>query len=136
MLVLVASIILVLPGCVKDHRIDRTPTTFTLYVTGTTDEAEETGYFLANGDPTVSGTFIMQIHVDGDSLHCSQTLSTTKGNIVIRSDCSLVTMTGIWFITEGSGSYRNLRGEGTLIMDFPKDSPAVEALSGVTWRRR
>ncbi len=75
LLLLFVSLIFV-PGCRKNNLF--TPTTFTLNTTEVISEGEERGYFFANGDPTVSGTFIMQIDVEGDSLHCSQTLTTPK----------------------------------------------------------
>lgn len=133
-LLLVFATLLFLSGCKK--RSDRiTPTTFTLNSTKVISESQESGYFFASGDPTVSGTYLMHIEVDGDSLHCDQTLTTTKGEIVIHSDCSLVSMEGTWFIVDGTDAYWNLEGHGTLFMEFPEGSPSIEALSGVTWRR-
>ena len=125
----------ILAGCKKDHTPKRTATTFTLTATGETKPGTLTGYFVASGDPTVSGTFTMDVAQTGDSLHCSQTLVSSKGSTTIISDCSLVTMTGAWYITTGTGAYSNLRGEGDLLMSFPANSPAIEALSGYTWRQ-
>ena len=133
-LFLIFTALISLSGC-KKHADRITATTFTLNTTEIISESQESGYFFASGDPTVSGTFLMHIEVAGDSLHCDQTLTTTKGKIVIHSDCSLTSMEGTWFITEGSDAYWNLEGHGTLFMEFPKDSPSIEALSGFTWRR-
>lgn len=135
LLLILAGALLLSLGCNK-HPLPgkKTPTTFTLNSTAII-EGGETGYFFASGDPTASGTYEMLYDLVGDSLHCSQTLFTTAGTIVIKSDCSLVTNTGAWFITGATGSYWNLEGEGTLIMEFPKDAPSVEAMSGYTWRR-
>ena len=132
--VLAGSLFLFL-GCKKDHVNKTTPTTFTLNVTASPSEGVVTGYFFASGDPTTSGTFKMAIQTVGDSLHCSQTLADPKGTIVIRSDCSTTSMQGKWFVTDGTDAYWNLEGKGTLIMDFPANAPAVEALTGVTWRK-
>jgi hypothetical protein len=134
LLLIMAGVLLSFLGCNKHPLSGKTPTTFTLNSTGII-EGGESGYFFANGDPTVSGTYEMLFEVVDDSLHCSQTLFTTTGTIVIQSDCSLVTNTGDWFITDGTGTYWNLEGEGTLIMEFPKDAPGIEAMSGFTWRR-
>ena len=133
LLVLAGSLFLFL-GCKKDHVNKTTPTTFTLNTTAVLSEGEETGYFFASGDPTTSGTYRMIIQVDGDSLHCSQTLTDPKGTIVIQSDCSLASNEGKWFVTDGTDAYWNLEGKGTLIMEFPTNAPGVEALRGVTWR--
>ena len=125
----------ILAGCKKEH-IQRTSTTFTLTLTDQPKPGTYTGYFVASGDPTVSGTFSMDVQDLGDSLHCSQTLVVpAKGSTTIISDCSLVTMTGSWYITNGTGAYSNLRGEGSLIMAFPANSPEIEALYGHTWRQ-
>lgn len=121
-------------GCRKSPLPLKTATTFTLNSTGVI-EGGESGYFFATGDPTVSGTYEMLFEVVGDSLHCDQTLFTTEGTIVIHSDCSLLNNTGLWFVTDGTGTYWNLEGEGSLIMEFPKNSPGIEAMSGYTWRR-
>jgi len=126
----------ILAGCKKDDLLHRTPTTFTLTLTDQPKPGTYTGYFTASGDPTVSGTFSMDVLQVGDSLHCSQELVVpSKGSTIIISDCSLVTMTGRWYITSGKGAYRNLHGEGSLIMAFPVNSPEIEALYGHTWRK-
>ena len=135
LLLLLGVSFFILAGCKKDHTPKRTATTFTLTATGETKPGTLTGYFVASGDPTVSGTFTMDVAQTGDSLHCSQTLVSSKGSTTIISDCSLVTMTGAWYITTGTGAYSNLRGEGDLLMSFPANSPAIEALSGYTWRQ-
>jgi hypothetical protein len=128
--------LLVLSGCKKDEPL-KTNTTFTLTLTEETKPGTFTGYFTSSGDPTTSGTFTMMVQqVGADSLHCSQTLATPDvGTITIISDCSLTNNTGDWYITEGSGSYANLEGNGSLIMSFPTNAPVIEALYGKTWRQ-
>jgi hypothetical protein len=71
-----------------------------------------------------------------DSLHCSQTLTVPAvGTITIISDCSMTTNTGVWYVTEGTGAYANLEGDGSLIMSAATaNSPEIEALYGKTWR--
>ena len=135
LLLLLGVSFFILPGCKKDHNLKRTATTFTLTLTGETKPGTFTGYFNASGDPTISGTFTMDVAQTGDSLHCSQTLVSSKGSTTIISDCSLVTNTRAWYITTGTDAYSNLRGEGDLIMSFPENSPEIEALSGYTWRQ-
>ena len=135
LLVLLAVSFLLIAGCKKDHIQHRTSTTFTLTLTDQPKPGTYTGYFTAAGDPTVSGTFTMDVVQEGDSLHCSQTLVVPeKGSTTIISDCSLVTMTGSWYIIKGTGKYSNLWGEGRLLMSFPVNSPEIEALYGYTWR--
>ena len=135
LLLLLGVSFFILPGCKKDHNLKRTATTFTLTLTGETKPGTFTGYFNASGDPTISGTFTMDVAQTGDSLHCSQTLVSSKGSTTIISDCSLVTNTGAWYITTGTDAYSNLRGEGDLLMSFPENSLGIEALSGYTWRQ-
>lgn len=126
---------LIVSGCKKEHIQRRTSTTFTLTLVKQPKPGTWNGYFVASGDPTVSGTFTMNVHRAGDSIHCSQTLVVPeKGSTTIKSDCSLVTMTGKWYITNGTGAYWNLRGEGSNIMSFPANSPAIDAFYGYTWR--
>jgi hypothetical protein len=49
----------------------------------------------------------------------------------------MTTNTGVWYVTEGTGAYANIEGEGSLIMSPPTEtSPEVEALYGKTWRKR
>jgi hypothetical protein len=136
LLLVLAGPSLLIFGCTKDCLHDRTTkTTFTLNTTMVVSETRETGYYFASGDPTTSGTYEMDITVVGDSLHCSQILFSKEGTITIRSDCSLNTMAGKWYVTHGTRAYSNLEGNGTLIMEFPANGPSVEALAGETWRR-
>lgn len=74
--------------------------------------------------------------VGTDSLHCSQTLVVpTVGTITIISDCSMNTNTGAWYISDGTGAFANLKGNGSLIMSYPtENTPDLEALYGKTWR--
>ena len=136
LLLLVGVSFFLFSGCKKEHIQHRTSTTFTLTLTDQPKPGTYTGYFTAAGDPTVSGTFTMDVEQTGDFLHCSQTLVVPgKGSTTIISDCSLVTNLGKWYITTGTGAYSNLRGEGSLIMAFPANSPEIEALYGYTWRQ-
>lgn len=137
---LLALPMLLFVGCRKDDQIVYTNTSFLLTITEYTDETltDNVGYFTSHGDPTTGGTFVMEVDVVGtDSLHCSQVLTVPNvGTITIISDCSMTTLTGTWYITEGTGAYANLRGDGSLIMNPPSEtSPQeIEALHGKTWR--
>ena len=134
--ILLAVSFVAFSGCNKHDFICKTSTNFTLTLTDEPKTGTFTGYFVASGDPTVSGTFTMEVNQNGDSLHCSQTLVVPDiGSTTIVSNCSLTDMTGEWFITNGTGAYSNLHGEGSLLMSFPADSPSIEALYGETWRQ-
>jgi hypothetical protein len=138
MLVLVAVSFTLLSGCQKEDMPKKTDSTFTLTFKDYPTELSGTGFFTSTGDPSTAGTFTMDFELVGmDSLHCSQTLTVpTVGTITIISDCSMTTNTGVWYVTEGTGAYANLEGEGSLIMSPPTEtSPEVEALYGKTWRR-
>jgi hypothetical protein len=138
LLQLLALSTLLFVGCRKDDNIRYTDTSFILTVTEYITELDNVGYFTSTGDPTVAGTYTMDIDMVGtDSLHCSQTLTVASaGSITIISDCSMTTKTGTWYITEGTGAYANLKGNGSLIMSFPTEiaPEEIEALYGKTWR--
>ncbi|HYH13737.1 MAG TPA: hypothetical protein VD794_00860 [Flavisolibacter sp.] len=129
----------VVSGCRKDDHIIYTDTSFILTVTEYISETDNVGYFTSTGDPTTAGTYVMEVDLVGtDSLHCSQVLTVQNvGTITILSDCSLTTMAGTWYITEGTGAYANLKGNGSLIMSFPTElaPEEIEALYGKTWRK-
>jgi hypothetical protein len=135
---LFALSLIILSGCTKEDHKKTTDTTFTLTTKEYVNEITNTGYFTASGDPTTAGNYTMDVHLIGtDSLHCSQTLTVPSvGSITIISDCSMVTNTGVWYITEGTGAYANLAGNGSLIMSLPTTSSTldIEALYGKTWR--
>lgn len=137
---LLLTITLLFAGCRKDDHIIYTDTSFILTVTEYIAELDNVGYFTSTGDPTAAGTYAMEIDLVGtDSLHCSQVLTVeNKGTITIISDCSMTTKTGKWYITEGTGTYANLKGNGSLIMSFPTEiaPEEIEALYGKTWRER
>lgn len=137
MLMLFTVAVALLPGCKKETR-KFTDTTFTLTIKEYVNDVTNTGYFTSTGDPATAGNYSMDaFFVGADSLHCSQTLVVhTVGTITIISDCSLTTNTGTWYITEGTGAYANLKGDGSLIMSFPtKTAPSeIEAMYGKTWR--
>jgi hypothetical protein len=139
-LLLLVLFAFLLAGCRKDDFIVYTDTSFILTVTEYLNQTDNVGYFTATGDPTTAGTYEMDVDLVGtDSLHCSQVLTTPAvGSITIISDCSLTTMTGAWYITEGTGAYANLRGNGSLVMSFPTEiaPEEIEALYGRTWRAR
>lgn len=125
-------------GCQKEDIRKKTDTTFTLTFKDYPTELSGTGFFTSTGDPSAAGMFTMDFQLVGmDSLHCSQTLTVpTVGSVTIISDCSMTTNTGVWYVTEGTGAYANLAGEGSLIMSPPTEtSPEVEALYGKTWRK-
>ena len=136
-LLLAALPISLFMGCTKEDILKKTDTTFTLTIKDYPTELSAIGFFTSTGDPSTAGTFTMDFELVGmDSLHCSQTLTVaTVGTITIISDCSMTTNTGTWYVTEGTGAYANLQGNGSLIMSPPTEtSPEVEALYGKTWR--
>src|SRR5215203_952853 len=139
MLVMFAVASALLSGCKKEDKPKLTDTTFILSVKEYVNDITNTGYFTATGDPATAGYYSMDVHLVGkDSLHCSQTLTVPQvGSITIISDCSMTTNTGAWYISEGTGAYANLEGNGSLIMSWPSktSSDDIEALYGKTWRR-
>jgi len=136
-LILLGSALLYLAGCKKDEQHAVTITGDYTNSTPTKDGAHNTGYFTTTGAFKTSGTTVMDIHISGDSSHCTASFTSSDGSFSLNMNCSDVNMTGHWNITSGTGRYRELRGEGSLTMSFPPDTPAgvigVEVLTGEVW---
>ena len=135
MMLLIGASIITFTGCEKD-RPHFTKTSFTLTTTERIKAGSYIGYFTSTGDPTTAGTWTMQSTVvPPDSLYCSQTLTVPgKGTITALTDCSLINNTGVWHITDGTGAYANLRGNGTLLMLNITQPNSSEEWKGNTWR--
>jgi hypothetical protein len=89
-----------------------------------------TGTVVAQGAFNAAGTTTMNVHVNGDILHCSQTLVSPVGTLTMLSRCQLSTSSGIWWIVSGTGQYSELRGKGTLIMSMPGMGIVQELFTG------
>jgi hypothetical protein len=90
------------------------------------------GTFTTSGALTISGTSTMHIgpNVNGVRAHCVVVLVTTDGTITIHQECEFSTSPpkGEWEIVSGTGSYSNLKGNGSLLMP-----PNTEAMTGVIY---
>ena len=75
-----------------------------------------TGFFTAKGALNISGASFMDVHPAGDSIHCTQTMTTKEGSFTMHQDCSNMNIGGSWYITNGTGHYTHLQGRGTLTM--------------------
>jgi hypothetical protein len=91
------------------------PVTFHTVATGSQGSVY-TGTVEVSGGITASGTYVMPTEVMGMALHCILTLNLPGGTITIRMNCNMVTFYGTWQITEGTGSYKTLKGNGSLVM--------------------
>ena len=96
-----------------------------------------TGTFTSSGEFNISGTSLMDVHPEGDSAHCTQTMTTPEGSFTMHQDCSDTNMTGSWHIISGTGRYAHLQGSGTLTMMFPPNVPTgvqgIDTLTGIVW---
>jgi len=135
MLLLFGATFISFMGCKKqDHE-----KTIKIVVTHTTfvQPIVLTGTFVATGDLTISGMSLMDVHPEGDSAHCTQTMTTKDGSFTMHQDCSTMNMTGAWYITSGTGRYANLKGKGTLSMMMPPNVPngilGIDTLTGEVW---
>ncbi len=119
MLLLFGVLFISLMGCKKHHYDD----TITMTVThlAVLKPIILTGIFTTTGEINISGTSLMEVHPDGASAHCTQTMTTPQGTFTMHQDCS--GMTGSWYIISGTGRYAHVRGKGTLTMMFPPDVP-------------
>ena len=92
------------------------------------------GTFTANGALVASGTNFMNVRPSGKShagaIHCTNSLVTSTGTFTILMDCQFATSTGTWRITNGTGAYANLKGNGSLIMLINENGVEVEELQG------
>ena len=127
-LLLIAVTPLIFSGCKKEHSHQ---VKIQQILTGANEDGNATGPFEASGAIKTSGTFVMQITPVGtDSIHCFNVLTAPEGTIILTMRCSMVTNTGEWNITGGSGLYRHLRGDGTLVMEFPPGELGRETSTG------
>ena len=100
-----------------------------------------TGTFTATGAFKTSGTALMiVVPVGTDSIHCDYTMTAAEGIFTLGLDCEKPPkMSGAWKVTGGTGRYKNLQGNGSLIMMFPPNvSPGAlseEILTGVVWKK-
>ena len=96
-----------------------------------------TGFFTAKGALNTSGSSLMDVHPAGDSIHCTQTMTTSEGSFTMQQDCSNRTMSGSWNIISGTGHYEHLQGKGTLSMVKSTDPSSgvlgVDTLTGEIW---
>ena len=78
-----------------------------------------TGTFTASGGLSTSGNCTMDISVQGYTAHCVVVLQPSSGGtITIHQQCQFATnpATGRWEIVSGTGTYANLKGNGSLLM--------------------
>jgi hypothetical protein len=80
------------------------------------DGSTYVGTVTATGAINAVGTYEMPTKIIGNALHCTFLLYFPKGTITIRMNCNMITFLGVWQITEGTGDYQNIKGNGTLIM--------------------
>lgn len=90
-------------------------------------------------DETISGTSLMVVQPIGtDSIHCTQTMTTSEGSYTMLQYCSRSNMSGSWHIISGTGEFKHLQGNGTLTMMFPPNVPAgvrgIDNLTGTFWK--
>ena len=91
------------------------------------------GQLTATGALEVSGTNFMVVRPSGNStaIHCTNSVVTPQGSFTIVMDCQFITSKGQWRITDGTGAYKNLRGNGSLTMYFNEQGQDVEELDGI-----
>ena len=96
-----------------------------------------TGFFTAKGALNISGAILMDVKPAGDSIHCTQIMTTKEGSFTMHQDCSNMSMSGSWYITSGTGRYTHLQGSGTLIMKKSTDVSSgvlgIDTLTGEVW---
>lgn len=137
MLLLLPLSFIFLVGC-KKHEGDQSAT-ITVTDLAKPKPGFVTGTFTTTGALSVSGTSLMEVHsaAGGDSSHCTVTLTAKEGTITMHYDCSNINMSGAWHITDGTGKYTKLQGNGTLTMMRPPNVPTgvvgIETLTGLMW---
>ena len=91
------------------------------------------GKLTATGALEASGSNFMVVRPSGKStaIHCLNSVVTPQGSFTIVMDCQFITSTGQWRITDGTGAYKNLRGNGSLTMYFNEQGQDVEELDGI-----
>jgi len=104
---------------------------------GTFPNLTFSGKFSISGAFEASGDVIMEaaINTNGKVYHCIWTLTDGNGTITIHEQCQLgsTPIKGRWEIVSGTGTYANLRGNGSSLMPSGVDGiPAYwELLTGV-----
>jgi hypothetical protein len=92
------------------------------------------GTVTATGALEFTGTNYMVVRSSGKSragaIHCTNSVVTPEGTFTILMDCQFTTSTGQWRITNGTGAYTNLKGNGSLVMYFNEEGQDVEDLHG------
>ena len=87
------------------------------------------GTVTATGALETTGTNYMVVRSSGKShagaIHCTNYVVTPQGTFTILMDCQFTTSTGQWCITNGTGAYANIKGNGSLLMP-----PDQEAMTG------
>ena len=84
--------------------------------TTTSDNVTYVGNVQLTGAINASGTYTMPTEVFGMALHCTFILTLPQGTITIRMLCNMHTLNGRWTVLNGTGTYQNLRGGGSLTM--------------------
>lgn len=137
MLLLFGATIISLMGCKKDDGRSADITGYYTNSTPTKTGVYNTGYFTTSGGLKASGNATMDVHIVGDSSHCTASFIASEGSFTMAMNCSNVNMTGHWNITSGTGRYAELKGEGSLTMSFPPNTPTgvvgIEAMTGIVW---
>jgi hypothetical protein len=87
-----------------------------------------TGPITTTENVIAPGQGSMFVNSFGGVFHCTITLVTFEGTLSIRQECNKTTFMGQWQITEGTGAYVNLRGNGKVMM--PR---GFEVLEGVIY---
>jgi hypothetical protein len=92
------------------------------------------GTVTATGALEFTGTNFMVVRSSGKSragaIHCTNSVVTPEGTFTILMDCQFTTVTGQWRITNGTGAYANLKGNGSLVMYVNEQGQDVEDLHG------
>ncbi|MEO6000195.1 MAG: hypothetical protein ABIN89_25380 [Chitinophagaceae bacterium] len=131
--VIVATII-IYAGCKKEQSA---PVSMNFTYSGQKAPGSFIGTFSATGGIKTSGTNLMTVQTVGEEFNCVYTLTPDDGgSIVLYSHCKMATNTGTWRILNGTGSYSNLGGNGSLIMTYPGAGVVVrEVLEGTVFKK-
>jgi hypothetical protein len=139
MLLLLGVSFFLLPGCEKKKARETTIECLNLVNLTPKGNPTFTGTFTATGGLNTSGTqlmFVIPEDADPTLIDCKLTLTAAEGTIDIVMHCSVVSNTGIWHISGGTGLYKFTSGSGSLLMFFPPDPSvppgaiAVETMRG------
>jgi hypothetical protein len=124
-------------GCKKNNGVSTTITGTYTSSTPTKTGFLNIGTFTTTGGIKTSGSTTMNVNIVGDSAHCTASFTEPEGTFSMTMNCSLATMTGHWNIYSGTGRYVEMRGDGSLTMMFPPNTPIgvaeIESMTGVVW---